>query len=73
MLKNLKKIFGIKTRYSNVKTFYGSEYELTRATTDLCNNKTVKITSVSATRVDNEGSKGYVDKYLFTISYDYWL
>lgn len=60
------------TRRSNIKTYCGSKYEINRAYEDLVNKENIHITSVSITRVDHDGGKGYVDNYMIAISYDYY-
>jgi len=58
-------------RMSNINTYLGSQYELSRCYDKLIDNPNIEITSVSVTRVDHSGMNGYVDKYLIAVSYNY--
>lgn len=77
----IKKLFSKKTekqcaisgvRRSNIKTYCGGKYEINRAYSDLVGKEDIHITSVSITRVDLDGGRGYVDNYMIAISYDYY-
>jgi hypothetical protein len=77
----IKKLFRKKTqkqcaisgvRRSNIKTYCGDKYEISRAYENLVNKENIHITSVSVTRVDHDGGRGYVDNYMIAISYDYY-
>lgn len=77
----IKKLFSKKAekqcaisgvRRSNIKTYCGSKYEINRAYADLVDKENIHITSVSVTRVDHDGARGYVDNYMIAISYDYY-
>ena len=57
---------------SNIKTYCGGKYEISRAYEDLVNKENIHITSVSITRVDHDGGRGYVDNYMIAVSYDYY-
>jgi hypothetical protein len=59
-------------RRSNIKTYCGGKYEINRAYSDLVDKENIHITSVSITRVDHDGGRGYVDNYMIAISYDYY-
>ena len=59
-------------RRSNIKTYCGDKYEISRAYENLVNKENIHITSVSVTRVDHDGGRGYVDNYMIAISYDYY-
>jgi len=59
-------------RRSNIKTYCGAKYEIRRAYEDLVNKENIHITSVSITRVDHDGGRGYVDNYMIAVSYDYF-
>lgn len=58
-------------RRSNIKIYCGGKYEISRAYEDLVNKEEIHITSVSITRVDHDGGRGYVDNYMIAVSYDY--
>ena len=62
----------LTVRRSNIKTYFGGKYEIYRAYSDLVNKENIHITSVSVTRVDDDGERGYVDNYMIAISYDYY-
>jgi hypothetical protein len=76
----LKRLIGSKkpalnkpaVRRSDIRTYCGSRYDIGRAYENLINREEIHITSVSITRVDHEGGKGYVDNYMIAISYDYF-
>lgn len=59
-------------RRSNIKTYCGDKYEISQAYEDLVNKEEIHITSVSITRVDHDGERGYVDNYMIAVSYDYY-
>jgi hypothetical protein len=59
-------------RFSNIRIYYGDKYEIDAAYRDLVHKEGTHITSVSITRVDNQGSRGYVDNYMIAVSYDYY-
>lgn len=79
-MKILKRLFGSRkpalnkpvVRRSNIKTYYGGKYEISRAYEDLVNREEIHITSISITRVDHDGGRGYVDNYMIAVSYDYY-
>lgn len=79
-MKLLKWLFGSRkptlnkpvVRLSNIKTYCGGKYEISRAYEDLVNKENIHITSVSITRVDHDGGRGYVDNYMIAVSYDYY-
>ena len=70
-MKKLKQILNIGRR-SNIKTYCGDEYNIQRAYKDLTDREDINITSVSITRVDKKGMKGYVDNYMIAVSYNYY-
>ena len=70
-MKKLKQILNIGRR-SNIKTYYGEYYDIERVYKDLTDREDINITSVSVTRVDKGGMKGYVDKYMIAVSYNYY-
>jgi hypothetical protein len=76
-MKLLKLLFGSKppavTRRSNIKTYCGDKYEISRVYEDLTHREDIHITSVSITRVDHDGGRGYADNYMIAISYDYYI
>ena len=59
-------------RFSNIRMQYGDKYQIDSVYRDLVHKEGVHITSVSITRVDNLGSRGYVDYYMIAVSYDYY-
>ena len=71
-LKVLKALGLYSVRRSNIKTYCGGKYEINRAYSDLVDKENIHITSVSITRVDHDGMRGYVDNYMIAISYDYY-
>jgi len=79
-MKLLKRLFGSRkpvlnkpvVMRSNIKTYCGSKYEISRSYTDLVDKENIHITSVSITRVDYDGGRGYVDNYMIAVSYDYY-
>lgn len=70
----IKRLFNKKktVRRSKIKTYCGGKYEIHQAYSDLVDKENIHITSVSVTRVDNGGTRGYVDNYMIAISYDYY-
>lgn len=73
LIKYLKRLFAIhNVRRSNIKTYCGRKYEINRAYSELVDKEDIHITSVSITRVDHDGGRGYVDNYMIAISYDYY-
>ena len=70
----IKRLFVCKplTKLSKIEMFLGESYEVNRWHQSLSRNHNIHITSVSITRVDNLGSRGYVDCYMMAVSYDYY-
>jgi hypothetical protein len=67
----IKRIFSKKIiRMSQVKTYCGDKQGIDRAYSSLVLRENIHITSVSITRVDHDGTRGYVDNYMIAISYD---
>jgi len=59
-------------RKSDILTVFGGQYEISNVYQKLLNKENIHITSVSITRVDHDGMKGYVNNYMIAISYDYY-
>ena len=72
IISNIKRLF--KTRHSGVLSIYGSSYEFSiHKIKKIIEYEDFLIISVSITRVDSQGGRGYVDDYMCLISYDYWV
>lgn len=72
-MKRIKKLFMKKpVRRSNIVTRQGEERYISTVYQNLVDRQDIHITSVSITRVDNLGSKGYRNEYMIAVSYDYY-
>lgn len=79
MIKFIKNLFKGKkqqcnlpvVRRSNIITCIGDEYQCKRAYNNLVDREEIHITSVSITRVDHDGGRGYVNHFMIAVSYDY--
>ena len=72
-MKRIKKFFMKKpVRSSNIVTRRGEERCISTVYQNLVDRQDIHITSVSITRVDSLGSKGYRNEYMIAVSYDYY-